>query len=52
MHYGYFDDENRECVIERPDVPVLLQPPSGRKIVVNSAYGLAFTARHNPTEDR
>ena len=22
MHYGYFDDENREYVIERPDVPV------------------------------
>jgi N,N'-diacetylchitobiose phosphorylase len=22
MHYGYFDDKNREYVIERPDVPV------------------------------
>ena len=22
MHYGYFDDQNREYVIERPDVPV------------------------------
>ena len=22
MHYGYFDDANREYVIERPDVPV------------------------------
>ena len=22
MRYGYFDDENREYVIERPDVPV------------------------------
>ena len=22
MHYGYFDDQNREYVIERPDIPV------------------------------
>jgi N,N'-diacetylchitobiose phosphorylase len=22
MHYGYFDEENREYVIERPDIPV------------------------------
>ncbi len=46
MRYGYFDDENREYVIERPDVPVSWTNYLGVKnlctIISHNAGGYSF----------
>jgi len=52
MHYGYFDDENREYVIERPDIPVSWTNYLGVKdlctVISHNAGGYSFykTAEH------
>ncbi len=45
MRYGYFDDERREYVIERPDVPVIglisrLYDQKGLDLIANLIWGL------------
>ena len=53
MKYGYFDDEHREYVIERPDVPVSWTNYLGVKdlcaVISHNAGGYAFykTAEHH-----
>ncbi len=53
MRYGYFDDENREYVIERPDVPVSWTNYLGVKdlctVISHNAGGYSFykTAEHH-----
>jgi len=53
MRYGYFDDENREYVIERPDVPVSWTNYLGVRdmcaVISHNAGGYAFhrTAEHH-----
>ena len=53
MRYGYFDDENREYVIERPDVPVSWTNYLGVKdlctVISHNAGGYTFykSAEHN-----
>src|SRR4030043_2096707 len=53
MRYGYFDDESREYVIERPDVPVSWTNYIGVKdlctVISHNAGGYSFyqTAEHN-----
>ncbi|HXX63870.1 MAG TPA: N,N'-diacetylchitobiose phosphorylase [Bacteroidota bacterium] len=53
MRYGYFDDENREYVIERPDVPVSWTNYLGVKdlctVISHNAGGYAFykSAEHH-----
>lgn len=53
MRYGYFDDENREYVIERPDVPVSWTNYIGVKdlctVISHNAGGYSFyqTAEHH-----
>ncbi len=53
MRYGYFDDENREYVIERPDVPVSWTNYLGVKdmctIISHNAGGYSFykSAEHS-----
>ncbi len=53
MHYGYFDDENREYVIERPDIPVSWTNYIGVKdlctVISHNAGGYSFyqTAEHH-----
>ena len=46
MRYGYFDDENREYVIERPDTPSpwvnYLGSPEYGAIISNNAGGYSF----------
>ncbi len=46
MKYGYFDDENREYVIERPDIPVSWTNYLGIKdmctVISNNAGGYSF----------
>ncbi len=46
MKYGYFDDENREYVIERPDTPApwvnYLGSPEYGAIISNNAGGYSF----------
>ncbi len=46
MHYGYFDDQNREYVIERPDVPVSWTNYLGVKdmctVISHNAGGYSF----------
>ena len=46
MRYGYFDDENREYVIERPDVPVSWTNYLGLKdmctVISHNAGGYSF----------
>lgn len=46
MNYGYFDDENREYVIERPDTPMpwvnYLGSPEYGAIISNNAGGYSF----------
>ncbi len=46
MRYGYFDDENREYVIERPDTPApwvnYLGSPEYGAIISNNAGGYSF----------
>lgn len=46
MNYGYFDDENREYVIERPDTPMpwvnYLGSPEYGAILSNNAGGYSF----------
>lgn len=47
MKYGYFDDDNREYVIERPDTPTpwvnYLGSPEYGAIISNNAGGYSFT---------
>ncbi len=53
MQYGYFDDNNREYVIERPDVPVSWTNYLGVKdlctVISHNAGGYSFyqSAEHN-----
>ncbi len=53
MRYGYFDDEHREYVIERPDIPVSWTNYLGVKdlctVISHNAGGYAFykTAEHH-----
>ncbi len=53
MRYGYFDDENREYVIERPDVPVSWTNYLGVKdlctVISHNAGGYSFyqSAEHH-----
>ncbi len=53
MRYGYFDDENREYVIERPDIPVSWTNYIGVKdmcaVLSHNAGGYAFykSAEHH-----
>ncbi|HEX9019323.1 MAG TPA: hypothetical protein VF806_09055 [Anaerolineaceae bacterium] len=53
MQYGYFDDENREYVIERPDVPVSWTNYIGVKdlctVISHNAGGYSFyqSAEHH-----
>jgi N,N'-diacetylchitobiose phosphorylase len=53
MHYGFFDDLNREYVIERPDVPVSWTNYIGVKdlctVISHNAGGYSFykTAEHH-----
>ena len=53
MRYGYFDDENREYVIERPDVPVSWTNYLGVQdlctVISHNAGGYSFykTAEHH-----
>ena len=53
MHYGHFDDENREYVIERPDIPVSWTNYLGVKdlctVISHNAGGYTFhkSAEHN-----
>ncbi len=53
MRYGFFDDENREYVIERPDVPVSWKNYLGVKdmctVISHNAGGYSFykTAEHH-----
>ncbi|RPJ44209.1 MAG: N,N'-diacetylchitobiose phosphorylase, partial [Chloroflexi bacterium] len=53
MRYGYFDDENREYVIERPDVPVSWTNYIGVKdlctVISHNAGGYSFyqSAEHH-----
>ena len=53
MRYGYFDDENREYVIERPDIPVSWTNYIGVKdlctVISHNAGGYSFykTAEHH-----
>jgi N,N'-diacetylchitobiose phosphorylase len=53
MRYGYFDQENREYVVERPDVPVSWTNYLGVKdlaaVISHNAGGYAFykTAQHH-----
>ena len=53
MRYGYFDNENREYVIERPDVPVSWTNYLGVKdmcsVISHNAGGYSFykTAQHH-----
>ncbi len=53
MHYGYFDDANREYVIERPDVPVSWTNYIGVKdlctVISHNAGGYSFyqSAEHH-----
>ncbi len=46
MNYGYFDDKNREYVIERPDTPApwvnYLGSPAYGAIISNNAGGYSF----------
>ncbi len=46
MRYGYFDDKNREYVIERPDTPApwvnYLGSPEYGAIISNNAGGYSF----------
>ena len=46
MRYGYFDDANREYVIERPDTPApwvnYLGSPDYGAIISNNAGGYSF----------
>ena len=46
MNYGYFDDENREYVIDRPDTPApwvnYLGSPEYGAIISNNAGGYSF----------
>ena len=46
MKYGYFDDENREYVIDRPDTPApwvnYLGSPEYGAIISNNAGGYSF----------
>ncbi len=46
MRYGYFDDVNREYVIERPDVPVSWTNYLGVKdlctVISHNAGGYSF----------
>lgn len=46
MKYGYFDDKNREYVIERPDTPApwvnYLGSPEYGAIISNNAGGYSF----------
>ncbi len=46
MNYGYFDDKNREYVIERPDTPMpwvnYLGSPEYGAIISNNAGGYSF----------
>ena len=46
MRYGHFDDENREYVIERPDVPVSWTNYLGVKdlctVISHNAGGYSF----------
>ncbi len=46
MKYGYFDDKNREYVIERPDTPApwvnYLGSPAYGTIISNNAGGYSF----------
>ena len=46
MHYGFFDDQNREYVIERPDTPVSWTNYLGVKdlctVISNNAGGYSF----------
>ena len=54
MRYGYFDDANREYVIERPDVPVSWTNYLGVKdmctVISHNAGGYSFykSAEHRP----
>ncbi len=59
MRYGYFDDENREYVIERPDVPVSWTNYLGVKdlctVISHNAGGYSFyksTEHHRVTRFR
>ena len=59
MQYGYFDDENREYVIERPDVPVSWTNYLGVKdlctVISHNAGGYSFyksTEHHRITRFR
>lgn len=59
MKYGYFDDENREYVIERPDVPVSWTNYLGVKdlctVISHNAGGYSFyksTEHHRVTRFR
>ncbi|MCX6120907.1 MAG: hypothetical protein NTX44_04765 [Ignavibacteriales bacterium] len=53
MHYGYFDDEHREYVIDRPDVPVSWTNYIGVKdlctVISHNAGGYSFykSAEHH-----
>jgi N,N'-diacetylchitobiose phosphorylase len=56
MRYGHFDDENREYVIERPDVPVSRINYLGVKdfctVISHNAGGYSFykTAQYHSNE--
>jgi N,N'-diacetylchitobiose phosphorylase len=59
MHYGYFDDKNREYVIERPDIPVSWTNYLGVRdlctIISHNAGGYTFyksTEHHRVTRFR
>lgn len=46
MRYGYFDDEKREYVIDRPDTPApwanYLGSPEYGAVISNNAGGYSF----------
>ena len=56
MKYGYFDDKNREYVIERPDTPApwvnYLGSPEYGAIISNNAGGYSFAKSGARSEER